>query len=153
MKQEYWVHYSIKVHPNKKEVDEYGRWQPNHYHSHVLRSWHYPQWIVKKHDHFFHWVVAIYQVRFPKHHINTRYCAYIPETREMLTSKRQRSIFAAKAQLTKYENKIKLLQEYCAGTLFDDYTQHPIYPRLKSKLEEKKFNLNQAVMAAIEETI
>ncbi len=153
MKRNTWVYFTILVHPNKKEMDEYGRYQPNHYHKHLLRSWRYPQWIIKKHDHFFHWVVALYQVRFPKHYIGTRYCAYIPETNEVLASKRQRSISAAKAQVTRYENKIKLLTEHLSGTLFSDPTQHPLYPKFQAKLEEKKFKLNQAVMADIEETI
>ena len=55
-------------------------------------------------------------------------------------------ISSAQAQVTKYQNKIELLKQHLSGTLFSDYTQHPVYPKLKSKLEENKFKLQQAVM-------
>lgn len=153
MKQENWVYYYIAVHPNKKELDEDGRWKVNHFHSHLIKGWRYPQWIVRRHSRFFNWVLALVQVRFPQHYVTSHYCAYLPDTKERLTSKRRMNISSAKAQVTRYQNKIELLKQHCAGTLFQDYTQHPVYPKLKSKLEEKKFKLNQAVMAEIEETV
>lgn len=98
-------------------------------------------------------MVALAQVRFPQHYIHNGYYAYFPDTKEKLASKRQLAISAAKSQLTRYQNKIELLKQHCAGTLFSDYTQHPVYAHLKAKLEEKKLKLELAVKAKIEEVV
>lgn len=150
---QYWVIYSIAVHPFLKQRDENGKWKDNHYHKHVLRKWDYPAWIIKKHQWFFNWVLALYQVRFPKYRVTNYYYGYIHETKEKLQSKRRLKISSAQAQVTKYQNKIELLKQHLSGTLFSDYTQHPIYPRLKHKLEENKHKLQQAIMDNVEETI
>lgn len=153
MKKELWAYVYVSVHPMLSSKDENGSYRTNHYHSHEIRGWRYPKWIIDKHRWFFRWVQALVQARFPKHRVSFHYCGYYPETREAMQSKRQRAISSAKSQVTRYENKINLLKEHCAGTLFQDYTQHPVYPKLKSKLEENKFKLNQAIMAEIEETV
>lgn len=152
-KQQLWAQVQIVVHPNKKEKDENGTCKTNHYNWHTIRRYNYPKWIIDKHRWFFQWVQALVQCRFPKHHVSYNYCGYYPETKEKLMSKRQQAISSAKAQITKYENKIEQVKQYCSGTLFSDYTKHPVYPKLKSKLEENKFKLEQAVMAAVNETI
>lgn len=148
-----WGQVTIAVHPNLKEKDENGCFKVNHYHKHVILQYDYPKWIIDKHKWFFRWTLALVQSRFPKYQVSEYYCGYFPETKEKLQSKRQQAISSAKAQVTKYENKIKLLKSYSAGTLFTDHTKHPLYPQLKSKLEENKFKLQQAVLQAVEETI
>jgi len=153
MKSKFWAYIFIAVHPFKIEKDEWGNYNINHYHYHVIREYRYPQWIAKKYDRYFQYVQALVQCRFPKHYVSFHYCGYIPETREKLQSKRRSKISSAQAQVTKVKNAIEILKKECEGTLFDDYTKHPLYPRLKEKLQEKEFKLQQAVMDPIEEII
>lgn len=153
MEEQIWAIVSIVVHHNIKERDENGRFKTNHYHWHVIKKWDYPKWIIDKHRWFFVWVQALVQSRFPKYYVSFHYCGYFPETMEKMASKRRTAISSAQAQVTKYQNKIDLLKEFCAGTLFNDYTQEPEYKRLKCKLDEKKFKLEQAIMANVEETV
>lgn len=153
MKTELWAIVRICVHPNQKKVDELGKWKVNHYHWHILREWHYPKWIINRHRPFFTWVHALYQVRFKNHKVTFRYCGYYPETREMMTSKRQLSISSAKAQVTKIENLIRMYEAEKAKTLFSDMTNDEVYQKLCRKLQEKKSRLQEAVQMAIEETI
>jgi len=148
-----WAQISIRVHPNKKEVDEDGCRQTNHYHWHILKEWNYPRWIIKKHDDFFVWVMCIYQVRFKNYKVDKTYCGYYPETMERLGSKRLSSISAAKAQITKVENVIAEFKAEKGKTLWNDFENDPIYKKLLCKLEDKKFKLEQAVMQNIEETV
>lgn len=153
MESKFWTRISIVVHPNLKEKDEWGGFKVNHYHYHVIKEYRYPSWIVKKHDRFFQYIQALVQCRFPKNYVSFHYCGYIPETREKLQSKRRSKISSAQAQVTKVKNAIELLKTECAGTLFADYTKHPLYPKLKDKLLEKEFKLQQAVMEPVEEVI
>jgi len=153
MEKELWAVVRICVHPNQKKVDELGNWKVNHYHWHVVREWHYPKWIINRHRPFFTWVHALYQVRFKFHHVTFRYCGYYPDTKEIMSSKRQLAISAAKAQVTKIENVISDYEARISQTLFQNYSDDPIHKKLLEKLEQKKFNLQQAVMMAVEETI
>jgi hypothetical protein len=153
MEKQLWAKVSIAVHPNKKELDEYGNWRINHYHWHVIKEWHYPKWIVDRHRRFFKWVLALVQSRFPKHSVEYRYAGYYPETKERLCSKRQQSISAAKAQITKVENIIRDYEAEKNKSLWSDLNSDPIHKKLIEKLEQKKFNLQQAIMMEIEETI
>jgi len=148
-----WMQITIRVHPNTKEVDEWGNPQKNHYHYHILKSWEYPKWIIMKHAKFFWWVMCMYQVRFKYYGINKTYCGYYPDTKERMGSKRLNAISAAKAQVTKVENAIAYFIEEQSKSLFSDYENEPVYKNLLCKLEEKKFKLEQAVMQQIEETI
>lgn len=153
MLKQLWAKVSIAVHPNKNELDEYGNWRVNHYHWHIIKEWHYPKWIVDRHRRFFMWVVALVQVRYPGHYVQYRYAGYFPDTKELLTSKRQRSISAAKAQLTKIENIIREYEIEKSKTLFRDLSKDQIYTSLTAKLEQKKLNLHQAIVMEIQETI
>ena len=148
-----WAQISIRVHPNKKQLDEYGCFKKNHFHSHILKEWNYPRWIIMKHQSFFWWVMCSYQVRFKNYKVEKTYCGYYPETKERLNSKRQSSISAAKAQVTKVQNVMAAFKEEKSKTLWNDYENDPIYKRLIEKLEEKKFKFEQAIMAPIEETL
>ena len=153
MKSEFWAYIFIAVHPFEKEKDEWGNLNTNHYHYHVIKEYRYPRWIIKKHERFFQYVQALVQCRFPKHYVSFHYCGYIPETNEKLQSKRIRKISSAQAQVTKVKNAIEILKTECKGTLFADYTKHPLYPRLKYKLKEKELKLQQAIMKPVEEII
>jgi hypothetical protein len=152
-KAEIWAQVSIVVHPFRKEKDENGRGKVNHYHWHVIKEWEYPKWIIDKHRWFFTFVMALVQTRFKAYSLSFRYCGFYPDTRESIISKRQRSISAAKAQVTKYENKMNILENLCKGTLFSDYKDHPLYPRLKFKIEENKLKFEQEIMSDVEERI
>lgn len=148
-----WARVSIVVHPNKMIRDENGSLRVDYYNWHILKKWDYPKWIIDKHRWFFRWVMSLAQCRFPKHYISYCYCGYYPETMERLGSKRLSSIAAAKAQVTKVENAIAGFVAEKSKTLWSDYENDPIYKQLRCKLEDKKFKLEQAVMAPIEETI
>lgn len=150
---ELWAQVSIVVHPNKSMRNENGCLVADHYSWHTLKKWNYPKWIIDKHGWFFRWVQSVAQCRFPKHYISFRYCGYFPETMERLGSKRLSSIAAAKAQVTKVENAIEAFKEEKSKTLWNDFENDPIYKQLLCKLEDKKFKLEQAVMAPVEETI
>jgi hypothetical protein len=143
----------IVVHPNKSEKDENGRFKTNHYHFHTIRKYNYPKWIVDKHGWFFQWVQALVQCRFPKHHVGFQYCGYFPDTNEKTLSRRKMAISAAQGQITKVNNQMELIREYSRKSLFQDYTELPEYVRLQTKLEEKKFKLQELLLVPIEETI
>lgn len=152
MKQKLWAVVRISVHPFRKDRDENGNFRVNHYHWHVIKEWHFPKWIINKHQRFFTYVQALVQSRFKFHYVSYSYSGYYPETNELMTSKRQLAISAAKAQVTKIENAISEYKVRRSQTLFSNYTEDPILSRLIEKLEQKKFNLQQAIMMDIEET-
>lgn len=148
-----WACIKIEVHPNTKELDDYGSWRSNYRHGHLIRRWDYPKWIIDRHSWYFNWVLALVQCRFPKHYIGRVYCGYYPETQEKLSSKRQHEISEAQGQITKIKNVLKHYQEEKQKTLFSDLSNDPIYRKLQEKLEMKEFNLQQAIMMPIEETL
>jgi len=153
MEKQLWAIVRISVHPNRNRMDERGNWRVNYYHWHVIKEWNYPKWIVDRHGKFFTWVKALVQVRFPNHYITYSYAGYYPETREKLASKRQLTISAAKSQVTKIENALRHYEFEKSKSLWSDLGADPIHQKLLEKLEQKKFNLQQTIMMAVEETI
>lgn len=153
MKKELWAHISIAVHPQKKGQPKNGFYPTNYHHWHVIKSWEYPRWIIDRHGWFFRYVLALVQSRFPKHNVSFRYSGFYPQTREKMNSQRQQKIGAAKAQVTKVETAIDQFISERSKTLFYDYESDPIYRKLQHKLEEKKFNLQQAILTPIDEIL
>lgn len=153
MKKDWWARISIAVHPNKNVRDENGRWKVDHYNWHVIRSWELPAWITDKHRWYFQYVMALVQVRFKDHYVTYRYAGFIPETREKLNSHRRRKIASARAQVTKVEKAIEIYEKNKKNSLFNNYMEDPVYKKLKQKLEEKEFKLQQAILLDVEETI
>ena len=153
MEKQLWAIVRISVHPNRNKLDERGNWRANHYHWHVIKEWNYPKWIIDRHRRFFTWVQALVQVRFPGHNVSFSYAGYYPETRERLASKRQMAISAAKAQVTRIENALRDYEAEKSTSLWSDLAADPLHRKLTVKLEQKKYNLQQAVMMAVEETV
>lgn len=148
-----WAVVTIVVHPNLKSRDNNGRFEVNHYNKHVLKKWDFPKWIIDKHQWYFNWVLHLYSARFKMYSVDKIYCGYFYETKEKLNSKRQQKISQAQGQVTKYQNKINALKQYCSGTLFNDYTKHPVFPQLNSKLIENRKKLEDAIMESVNESV
>jgi Zn-finger protein len=148
-----WAQVWISVHPNKNELDEKGCWKCNFYHSHLIRKWNYPKWIIDRHKSFFTWVQALVQSRFRGHYVQFCYCGYYPETKERMASRRQREISSAKAQVTRIENLISEYKKEKSKTLWQDPSSDAIYQKLILKLAEKKRNMKLAEEMPVEETI
>lgn len=153
MKEQLWAKVWISVHPNKKVIDDKGCWKVNHYSSHVVKSYDYPKWIIDKHRQFFTYIHALIQTRFKNHYVDYNYAGYYPETRERLSSKRRSAISAAQAQVTKIKNVVSEYEAEKNKTLWSDLSTDQVYHRLLNKLEQKKQNLQQAIMMQIEEVI
>jgi len=144
-----WFHYRIVVHPNikLKESDQYGKiLEPNHYHSHTLKVFNFPSEVFHRRPWFISYWLAKMQVRFPKHKITSWLCPHFPDDKPDAETQKKREIAAAKAQVTKVENIIKIRRMELSKELFQDEENDPVMIKARNKLGEKKFKLQQILM-------
>jgi len=142
-----WFYYTITVHPNQKlnEPDQYGNFiHVNHYHHHVLKVLNYPDSIIERRQWYLRYLVAKFQVRFPKHKINLTLCPYYPEDSDPVLFKK-RQISAAQAQITRVLNLINERRKELSTQLFKDELNDPFLMKCREKLYEKQYKLQQLI--------
>ena len=146
-----WVNVRIKVHPLKK--DEHGNYKTNHYSAHTLKVYEYPRRIIESRHWLIRYLLAKYQVRFPRHSVDVYWAYFEPMTREKASSRRRLQISSAKGQITKVEGQIQRYLDAMKQDLFFDKDNDEFLNKLKAKLEQKKFNYEQAILLDIEDIV
>lgn len=144
-----WFQYRIVVHPNKRleKPDQYGLMiQPNHYHSHSLKVFNFPSEVFHRRPWFIRYWIAKMQVRFPMHKVTPWLYPHFPDENPDEETQKKRQISAAKAQVTKVENIIRMRRDELSKELFNDETNDPVMIKARGKLAEKQFKLNQLLI-------
>lgn len=140
----HWLRYSICIHPFRKQ--ENRSLQTVHDHWHVLKVFDYPSEIIYRWDWYVKFCTAKLQVRFPRHHISLRVCGYWPDAEPDSETLKKRQISAARAQVTKVQNIIRMRRNELSKELFQDETNDPVMIKARRKLDEKQFKLNQLIV-------
>jgi len=144
-KGQHWLRKRICIHPMRKTevVNAFGsNTEPTFDHWHTLKTFDYPSWIQSKWSWYIDFWYARIKVRFPRHYVSIRVYGYWPEAEADTDIQRKRQIAAAKAQITKIENIIKLRRGQLSTQLFQDENADPIMVKAKQKLDGKLFKLN-----------